>query len=73
MTEYYKNNLLEGDYIDYYSNGELEEKGSYLNGEKNGKWLSFYYIGNEKIESQCSFKEGKKVGDCITFKNKSTN
>jgi antitoxin component YwqK of YwqJK toxin-antitoxin module len=37
-----------GDYITFYENGQIYEKGQYKNGLKNGQWTIYYDNGNIK-------------------------
>lgn len=39
----YKNGILNGQYIQYFDNGKIEEKGQFKNGKTDGKWFYYYY------------------------------
>lgn len=52
----YADEVMEGEYILYYDNGNIKEKGSYLNNVKNGLWTEYYTNGN--IKSTIDFIEG---------------
>ena len=45
----YLNGYLDGEYIKYYSGGDVEIKGRYLKGQKNGKWETFKSDGTIKL------------------------
>ncbi len=49
-----------GEYIRYYSNGKIEEKGYYLAGNLHGKRIHFYKNGKKQFE--ITYKNGKKDG-----------
>ena len=40
------NNLRQGQWETYYSNGKLSDKGSYLIGETHGYWEFYWQNGN---------------------------
>jgi len=44
----YKDGMLHGEYLHYYWEGYLYEKGNYFKGKKNGLFTSFYKNGNPK-------------------------
>jgi len=52
--------LLNGDYIEYFDTGELEIKGKYLEGEKDGVWEQYHTNG--KVMSQSRYKKGIRHG-----------
>ena len=52
----YADEVMEGNYILYYDNGNIKEKGSYSNNIKNGLWTEYYTNGN--IKSTIDFIEG---------------
>ena len=45
----YLNGYLDGEYIKYYSGGDVEFKGRYLKGQKHGKWETFKSDGTIKL------------------------
>ncbi|MBL7888812.1 MAG: hypothetical protein J0L87_01775 [Bacteroidetes bacterium] len=49
----------------YYANGNVMEKGAFLNGEKTGEWIRWSEEG-KKI-AQAFYKEGKKDGLWIVW------
>jgi len=57
---FYKDGLLNGEFLMYASNGNLLERGNYLNGEKHGKWTSWTEEGIKTGE--INFEEGLKDG-----------
>jgi len=52
----YADEVMEGEYVLYYDNGNIKEKGSYLNNIKNGFWTEYYTNGN--VKSTIDFIEG---------------
>ena len=38
ITRYYKNSQSDGDYSEIFANGNVQEKGQYVNGKKDGTW-----------------------------------
>ncbi len=44
----------------WYPSGQLQAKGSLLNGERSGKWI--WYHDNGNIETKCYYDEGKATG-----------
>ena len=42
---YYKDEL-DGKWVEYYSNGQIEIKGNYKDGYKDGKWVEYSNSGN---------------------------
>jgi len=52
----YADEVMEGEYVLYYDNGNIKEKGSYLNNIKNGLWTEYYTNGN--VKSTIDFIEG---------------
>ncbi len=72
-TKYYDHDILikvglvdkqgreQGEWIIYYSTGEVKAKGVYKDGNRNGKWI--YYYPNGKIEQEGFYdKNGKYTG-----------
>lgn len=50
---------ITGEYITYYENGNIEEKGSFDNGLKKGKWITYYENG--QINKKDSYNENGKL------------
>lgn len=50
LIEGYLNGLLSGVCKKWYPNGQLMEERHYLNGQKNGKQVSFWQNGNKRFE-----------------------
>ena len=74
----YKEGIMEGEYKEYYRNGQLEVKGNYIAGEREGKFESWSETGqllmefNFKDESNTILKEFHENGKLHTeyyFKN----
>ena len=52
--------VLDGYYIQYYKNGNINKTGNYKLGEKEGKW-TFYYESGVKL-ADYNFKNGRYEG-----------
>ncbi len=51
-----ESNLKTGNWINYFSSGEIESEGAYINGKKDGEW--FYYQQNGGIKCVKVYKDG---------------
>jgi antitoxin component YwqK of YwqJK toxin-antitoxin module len=49
----------------YYDNGQLKKKRNYVNGKKEGEWITYYENG--KISLTENYLHGKKEGECIEY------
>ena len=56
----WKNDLKNGEEIEYYSNGDILHKIEYKNGKLDGTYMNFY-PGN-KLEGKVTYKDGIKEG-----------
>jgi hypothetical protein len=54
-------NAHDGEFLSYYENGEIKEKGYYKNGEKNGVFFS--YTKNGKILNEILYVDGLSEGE----------
>lgn len=59
------NNNYNGDYVYYYENETISNKGNYNYGKREGEW--FFYHDNGKLESKGSYLNGKKEGEWISY------
>lgn len=59
------NNNYNGDYVSYYENGNMYQKGSYDYSRKQGEWG--FYNDNGTIESKGNYLNGKKEGEWISY------
>lgn len=48
FEEVYENGVLNGPYVSYFDNTKIFQKGTMLNGKKNGDWVSKYFDGSLK-------------------------
>ena len=55
-----KNGKLEGEWVSYWDNGQLESRGYYKNGKMEGKWITHHNRG--QLKSHGNYKNGKMVG-----------
>ena len=49
-----------GSVIDFFSNGQLDYKGSFKNGKKEGIWVGYYLDGQLRFKGR--YKNGKRHG-----------
>ena len=61
----YKDNLLDGKYIEYFSDLSNKLIGKYKNNKKEGVWTSFQ--SNGKKSSLVRYKNGRRHGWCIGY------
>ncbi|MBI9034079.1 MAG: hypothetical protein JEZ03_06390 [Bacteroidales bacterium] len=61
----YSGKLLNGEYLRYYSNNNLKEKGEFKNGVKSGKWVEWY--PNGRIKEMTDLKNGKLHGKKMIY------
>ncbi len=59
-TGMYMNNRKEGVWIEFYKNGKMRTKLTYVNGTLNARAL--FYDETEKVRSQGAFKDNKWLG-----------
>jgi antitoxin component YwqK of YwqJK toxin-antitoxin module len=59
------NGKIEGEYLNYYSDGKLRIKESYINGKEEGKHLHYYPFGELYFKSH--YKKGELHGSLIQF------
>ena len=56
----YKDEKMDGKYINYYENGKKESEVFYKDGELDGKYIGWYENGKKRIEKH--YKNGLKEG-----------
>jgi len=54
-----------GEVVEYYDNGKVEGKMSFLNGVQHGEEV--WYYENGQIEIQRTYKNGHRHGEFITY------
>lgn len=54
----------------YYTNGNIRETGTFLNGEKHGIWISYDENGNKIMEA--NYNHGVKEGNCSVWYSNGT-
>ena len=54
------NEPYDGDVLNFHSNGQLDFKGGYKNGRKEGIWVGYYFDGQLKYRGR--YKNGKRNG-----------
>jgi hypothetical protein len=59
----FKNGKLDGSWVAYYDNGQLNFKGNYKNGRKDGSSFTYNKYGIVLKEYSGTFKNGKKISD----------
>ena len=54
------NEPYDGSVINFFSNGQLDYKGSFKNGKKEGIWVGYYLDGQLRFKGR--YKNGKRHG-----------
>jgi antitoxin component YwqK of YwqJK toxin-antitoxin module len=57
---FYKDNLLSGEYLEYFQNGKLAEKGTYTDDVRDGVFEYYYESG--QLEKKVEYRKGKLIG-----------
>ena len=60
-----KDGKKEGEWVEYWSNGQLMSKVSYKNGKEEGEWVGYH--GNGQLSSKGSYKNGLWEGDWVEY------
>ena len=60
-----KNGKKEGEWVYYYSNGQLDFKGNYKNGKEEGEWIS--YFSNGQLRYKGNYKNGEREGKWVYY------
>ena len=55
-----KNGKMEGSWVSYYENGQLESKGNYKNGKREGPYLHYFDTG--RLFFKGNYKNDKREG-----------
>ena len=55
----FKNGVMEGPWVTYHNNGQLEMKGDFKNGDREGLWIDYY--DNGQLNKKGNYKNGVKV------------
>lgn len=65
----YKNGIKNGKYILYTENGEIKEKGNYVNDLKDGEWLEYLYdvVAKEYVVVKGNYVNGERDKLWINF------
>jgi antitoxin component YwqK of YwqJK toxin-antitoxin module len=78
LDGYYKNNereftvvnrKLNGEYVSYYENGQVEQKCNYFDGLKHGEYVLYWSNGN--VWTKCTYVHGKLHGEYTSYHYKS--
>ena len=54
------NEKIEGEYKEWYENGQLSKQSIYVNGKHHGGYKSWFR--NDKLQMQCTYVDGKREG-----------
>jgi antitoxin component YwqK of YwqJK toxin-antitoxin module len=59
----YKNGKKNGEFESYTQSGQIEERGSYVDGNQDGMHITYHYHSSGRLlsESKSNWKNGKKV------------
>ena len=60
-----KDGKKEGEWVEYWGNGQLMSKVSYKNGKEEGEWVGYH--GNGQLSSKGSYKNGLWEGDWVEY------
>jgi antitoxin component YwqK of YwqJK toxin-antitoxin module len=60
------NDVFSGLYVDTLSEGKIKTKGSFTNGLKDGLWIYWYFLTNQK-KSEGSYVDGIRHGEWIEW------
>ena len=60
-----KNNITQGEYIEYHDNGEIESINTHKDGDLHGPFTAFFKNGKKKCE--CTYINGKKHDKYIKY------
>ena len=66
----YKNGYLEGPWIAYWGNCQLQTKGNFKNGQREGSWIMYWEDG--RLWYKGDFKNGKEEGFWIFYNRNGT-
>lgn len=58
----YKEGVLYGEMKSWQKSGDAYEEGNYVNGLKEGKWISYLPYTPGQIGTECEYKNGEEVG-----------
>jgi antitoxin component YwqK of YwqJK toxin-antitoxin module len=61
----FKKGILDGEHISYFQNGQIKRKGSYNNGQLNGKWTNYNEDG--KLVFEVEYKNDTLIGRFISW------
>lgn len=61
-----KDGVLEGQWVNYFVNGQLRYKGSYKNGKREDEWI--FYHDNGQVYGKGSYKNGKKEDEWVDYR-----
>lgn len=54
-----------GEWVEFYENGQIRAKGNFVNGKKNGEWIVYYTDGSVYIKGH--YLNGDQNGEWVTF------
>jgi antitoxin component YwqK of YwqJK toxin-antitoxin module len=55
----------DGDWVEYFANGNKRREGKYVDGKKEGKWILYHPNGNKKSEG--TFRNGLFEGWYVAY------
>ena len=65
-----KDGYQEGEWVSYWSNGQLMSKGEYKDGKEEGE--QFFYYDTGELFYKGEYKDGKKVGEWVVYNRDGT-
>jgi len=64
----YIGDKLNGEYVEYYLNGNVKVRIEYESNKRNGECIYYYENGNKRYE--CKYKNGKRSGKATVYNDK---
>jgi antitoxin component YwqK of YwqJK toxin-antitoxin module len=61
-----KSGLIEGSWVVYYENGDLQYKGEFKNGVSEGPYVAYW--DNGQLHSAGDYKDGKMEGPWVSYR-----
>lgn len=65
QLETYKDSILHGPYVEFFSTGSKKQQGAYILGKKDGVWETYHTDGS--VATRIKFREGKAYGYARSF------
>jgi len=70
QLETYKDSILEGRCVEFFSTGSKKQQGAYIQGKKSGVWETYHPDGS--LATRIKFRDGKAYGYAYAFDEEGT-